>query len=164
MRYELTPNLTEIFKLWFIQKSSKINQSNGFILSWTWTIRFYVLRSFHEQIFHHKLSNQIAPFFHEHESIIFMSKNIFHEEIFHHKLSKFGPPNSLWIWILIKPLIRLSIGPPTEFLILSLSIWMQLLCKCRNENNQISPTRRVNKGRDIRTSKVHIRQHLYEPT
>ena len=29
----------------------------------------------------------MTPFFHEHESVTFMSKEAFHKQIFHHKLS-----------------------------------------------------------------------------
>ena len=42
---------------------------------------------FQEQIFYYKLGNQMTPFFHEHESITFMSKEAYHKQIFHHKLS-----------------------------------------------------------------------------
>ena len=45
------------------------------------------LSVFQEQIFYYKLGNQMTPFFHEHESITFMSKEAFHKQIFHHKLS-----------------------------------------------------------------------------
>ena len=46
------------------------------------------LNVFQEQIFYYKLGNQqMTPFFHEHESITFMSKEAFHKQIFHHKLS-----------------------------------------------------------------------------
>ena len=45
------------------------------------------LNVFQEQIFYYKLGNQqMTSFFHEHESITFMSKEAFHKQMFHHKL------------------------------------------------------------------------------
>ena len=66
---------------------SNIFKSNQDFKTMIYSKIIICLSVFQEQIFYYKLGNQMTPFFHEHESITFMSKEAFHKQIFHHKLS-----------------------------------------------------------------------------
>ena len=73
--------------LWLIHDGYQTSSNLSKILKLIYSKIIICLSVFQEQIFYYKLGNQMTPFFHEHESITFMSKEAFHKQIFHHKLS-----------------------------------------------------------------------------
>ena len=57
---------------------SNIFKSNQDFKTMIYSKIIICLSVFQEQIFYYKLGNQMTPFFHEHESITFMSKEVFY--------------------------------------------------------------------------------------